>query len=168
MKTFTDTKGRCWRIDMTISAVKRVKGALEVDLLRMDQGDPPLLTVLGTDVEVLCDIIFCLVMPQAEELGVSDVQFGEAMGGETMFQAQVAFYEELADFFRGLGRVDTARALQMQQEMMSQAVKRVEAALSQFDAEKALDNAFKKIPGALSMSLPVSSESTPVPSPSES
>lgn len=165
---FKDTKDRRWKIEMTISAIKRVKGAIDVDLLKMDQGDPPLLTVLGTDVEVLCDIIFCLVMPQADDLGVSDVQFGEAMGGETMLQAQVAFYEELADFFRGLGRTDTARALTIQQEMICQAVKRAEAALNQFDPEKVLDDVFKKIPGVPSTNLPESSESIPAPSPSGS
>jgi len=43
-----------------------------------ETGDPPLLTRLGTDVILLCDVIFASVKPQADQHGVSDEQFRAA------------------------------------------------------------------------------------------
>ena len=80
MKTFTDSAGRTWTVSLTIDAAKRVKGLLDVNLLELEAGDPPLLTKLGTDVILLCDVIFALVKPQADAAGVSDEQFGAALG----------------------------------------------------------------------------------------
>ncbi|MBU0717313.1 MAG: hypothetical protein KJ749_03615, partial [Planctomycetes bacterium] len=62
-----------------------VKGLLDVNLLELEAGDPPLLTRLGTDVILLCDVIFALVKPQADTSGVTDEQFGAALGGEPPF-----------------------------------------------------------------------------------
>jgi len=106
MKTFTDTAGRTWTLALTIDAAKRVKGLLDVNLLELEAGDPPLLTRIGTDVILLCDVIFALVKPQADASGVTDEQFAAALGGETILAAQTALYEELVGFFRGLGADD--------------------------------------------------------------
>lgn len=135
MRMFTDTAGRTWTIALTIDAAKRVKQLLGVNLLEMDGGDPPLLTRLGTDIMLLCDVIFALVKPQADAAGVTDEQFGAALGGGAILAAQTALYEELVDFFQTLGRRDIAKAVGVQHRMIDLAVTRIETRIDQLDIE---------------------------------
>jgi hypothetical protein len=123
VKQFADSAGRAWTISLTIDAVKRVRGLLgaEVDLLKIEAGNPPLLTRL-TDIEFLCNLIFALIKPQAEKLGVTDEQFGAAMDGDCLKNAQDALYGELVDFFQKLGRRDLVKAVDTQGKIIDQAV----------------------------------------------
>lgn len=139
MKTFTDNAGRAWTLALTIDAAKRVKSLLDVNLLELEAGDPPLLTKLGTDVILLCDAIFALVKPQADAAGVTDEQFAAAMGGDAILAAQTAFYEELVDFFRKLGRSDLAKAVDAQRRMIDLAVQRIETRIDRLDLEAAIE-----------------------------
>jgi len=164
MKTFTDTAGRTWTLALTIDAAKRVKSLLDVNLLELDlpagkagAGDPPLLTRLGTDVILLCDVIFALVKPQADAAGVSDQEFAAALGGDVVLAAQTAFYEELVDFFRKLGRGDLAKAVDAQRRMIDLTVARIKTRIDRLDLEAAVESTL----GEPSTSSPQSSESTP-------
>ncbi len=164
MKTFTDTAGRTWTVALTIDAAKRVKSLLDVNLLELEAGDPPLLTRLGTDVILLCDVIFALVKPQADAAGVSDQEFAAALGGDAILAAQTAFYEELADFFRKLGRGDLAKAVDAQRRMIDLAVARIETRIDKLDLEAAIETYLpdrQTTLGEPSTSSPPSSASTP-------
>ena len=157
MKTFTDNAGRAWTLALTIDAAKRVKSLLDVNLLELEAGDPPLLTKLGTDVILLCDAIFALVKPQADAAGVTDEQFAAAMGGDAILAAQTAFYEELVDFFRKLGRSDLAKAVDAQRRMIDLAVQRIETRIDRLDLEAAIETTL----GESSTNSPESSASIP-------
>jgi len=157
MKTFTDSAGRTWTLALTIDAAKRVKSLLDVNLLELEAGEPPLLTRLGTDVILLCDVIFALVKPQADAAGVSDQEFAAALGGDVVLAAQTAFYEELVDFFRKLGRGDLAKAVDAQRRMIDLAVARIETRIDRLDLEAAVESTL----GEPSTSSPPSSVSTP-------
>lgn len=157
MKTFTDTAGRTWTLSLTIDAAKRVKGLLDVNLLELEAGDPPLLTKIGTDVILLCDVIFALVKPQADANGVTDEQFAAALGGETILAAQTALYEELVGFFRGLGRSDLAKAVDAQRRMIDLAVRKIETRIDKLDLEAAIETTL----GESSTNSPESSASIP-------
>ena len=76
MKVFTDNASRTWSVIITVDSIRRVMKLLGINITEIDVGDPPLLVRLGTDEMLLCDIIYCLVKPQADELGVSDEDFG--------------------------------------------------------------------------------------------
>jgi len=156
MKTFTDSTGKTWTISLTIDAAKRVKGLAGVNLLDLTAGEPPLLTRLGTDVILLCDVLYCLVKPQADAAGVTDEQFGSALGGEAILAAQTAFYEELVDFFHKAGRGEVARAVQTQRRMIDLTIQRIETRIEHMDIETMLDAAL----GKSSTSLPASPGST--------
>ncbi len=160
MKTFTDTADRTWTINLTIDAVKRVRSLLDVDLLALDEGDPPLITKLGVDVVLLCDVIFALIKPQADEQDVSDEQFGQALGGEAIMGAHTAFYDEVISFFRHLGRRDLAKAVETQRRVIDLGVKRVEMAIEKFPVEEMIE----KTVGEAFTNSPGSSDSTPDPS----
>jgi len=168
MRTFTDSAGRTWTVSLTLDSVKRVRDLLGVNLLELDQGEPPLLTRLGTDVILLCDVIFAILKPQADAAGVSDAEFGAALGGEVIMAAQKAFYEELVGFFRQLGRGDLARAVEAQQRMILLAVAAVERRIEGVDVEGEIEKTLGAVSersesnrGSLSSNSPASSGSIP-------
>jgi hypothetical protein len=174
MKTFTDNAGRVWTLSLTLEAAKRVKSLLGVNLLELDRGDPPLLTRLGTDVILLCDVIFALVKPQADQQKVTDEQFGAALGGEAVLAAQTAFYEELVDFFRKAGRGDLAKITAAQKRMIDLTVQKMETGaditeaklrdrMEAVDLEAEVNKVIAEELGEPSTSLPASSGSIPAP-----
>ena len=170
MRAFTDSAGRAWTLSLTLDAAKRVKSLLGVNLLELDKGDPPLLTRLGTDVILLCDVVFAILKPQAEAAGVTDEQFGGALGGDIILAAQTAFYEEMVDFFQKLGRADLAKAVEAQRRIIELEIRRMEVGIGmaqtklqtrieRADLETQIDAALDKTLGKLSTSSPPSSES---------
>ncbi|KAA0219810.1 MAG: hypothetical protein KJ057_09825 [Phycisphaerae bacterium] len=106
MRTFTDSTGRTWTLAITVDAIKRVESLVKVNLARLLEprkgSELPLLTELESDIILLCDVLFALVKSQADAQGVSDEQFGQALGGEAIAAAYEAFWEELVGFFQKL------------------------------------------------------------------
>lgn len=82
---------------MTVNALERVRDLTKVDLLT---GDGSAFQQIGEDPRLMVDVLFALVMPQAETEGVSDVEFGESMSGPVMREAYEGFLEEVVDFFQ--------------------------------------------------------------------
>ena len=154
MRTFADNAGRTWTLSLSFGAVKRVRGLLDVNLLELDKGDPPLLTRLGTDPILLVDVIFAVIKPQADGLGVTDEQWAESMGGEAMLAAQKAFYEEVADFTRSQGRPDMAKAALAQHALIERVIAMSEERIGQIDVEELA----QKISGDSSTNSPASSD----------
>lgn len=160
MKTFTDSASRTWTIAVTVDAIKRVEGLIKgVNLANLTTGDPPLLTRLETDVVLLCDVIFALIKPQADQLGVSDEEFGRAMGGDAIMAAHDAFWGELTDFFRQLRRTDTARAIEKQAALVKATVEAIEQRVETLDTSAVIQRAL----GSSAGSWPESPASIPVP-----
>ena len=118
MHSFTDTTGRTWELSLTIGAAKRVKGLLDVDLLDLSGGNPPLITRLHTDAMLLVDVIWAILKPDAEARGVTDEQFAECLGGDAAWNAYLAFTAELEDFFRQFHRPDLERTVAINRRLM--------------------------------------------------
>ena len=97
MKTFTDNAERTWNISVTVDAVKRVRSLLDVDLMEAAAGK--LIQQLADNPVLLCDVIYCIVKPQADEKEITDEEFGKAMAGDAIDQATSAFLEDLVNFF---------------------------------------------------------------------
>ena len=156
MKEFIDSTGRKWVLSLTIDAVKRCRDLLGVNLLEPEKGDPPLLTRIGTDEILFCDLLYCLCKPQLDQAQITDQQFGQSLGGDAILSASNAFYEEMVDFFRKRGRSDRAKAVAKQQEVIDLAVRRIERTLDILDMESQIEKAL----GSVSTNSPGSSEST--------
>ena len=154
MKTFTDAAGRTWTLSLNLGTALKVRDALDVDLLQPEQGDPPLLTRLGTDELLLGQVICCLLADQLEAHKVTEADVRAGFDGQTLLAAQTAFYEELVGFFRSRGRTDRARAVETQSRVITEAVKAIEARIEALDVDQA-------IRGALSGPSPEPSASTP-------
>jgi hypothetical protein len=142
VKTFTDSAGRTWTLSLTIDSAKRVRDLLSINLLEPESGDPPLITKLGTDEFLLCDVLYCLVKPQADSLNITSEQFGQALGGDVILAAHNAFYDEIIDFFQKRGRTDRAKAAATQQKMINLAIEQVTKNLGKIDLDKKLTEIF--------------------------
>jgi len=156
MKEFIDSTGKKWVLSLTIDAVKRCRDLLNINLLEPEKGDPPLLTQIGTDEILFCDLLYCLCKPQLDQAGITDEQFGQSLGGDAILSASRAFYEEMVDFFRKRGRSDRAKAVAKQQEVIDLAVRRIERTLDLLDLETEIEKAL----GSVSTNSPGSSGST--------
>ena len=120
-------------------------------------GSLPLLTDLEDDLLLLVDVIYALVKPQADAQGVSDVDFGRALGGEAIAGAHEAFWRELADFFRSLKRPAEARAIEKQLAVVNAAMVAAERRIDALD----VDVLVAETAGGSSSSAPASSDATP-------
>ena len=97
MKTFKDNAGRDWTIAVNVASIKRLRDTLDVDLMGVIEGD--LLQRLYADPVLLVDVVYVLCKPRADELEVTDEQFGQAMGGDAIELATAALVDEIIDFF---------------------------------------------------------------------
>jgi len=156
MKTFDDTAGETWKIAINLGTAIAVKDAIGIDLLQPEQGDPPLLTRLGTDEILLGEVICAILGEQFETHKVTAKDVRALFDGATLLAAQKAFYEELVDFFQSRGRADRARAVEKQAKMIEAAVEAITARIEEINVEQVVS-------GAMSGGLPDSAESTPVP-----
>lgn len=99
MASFKDSKDQQWTVGITVNTVKRVRAALNFDLLATVE-DKAALMRLATDRELLVDVLFAVCEPQAKERGINGEGFAEALGGgDGLEAAATAMLEALADFF---------------------------------------------------------------------
>ncbi len=154
MKTFNDAAGRTWTIALNLGTAMGVKSKLGIDLLRPEDGDPPLLTQLGTDEMLLGEVLCALLESQFEKHNLSEADVRMSFDGTTLLAAQKAFYEELVDFFRSRGRTDRAKAVAAQMLLIDKTTVAIENKIDAMDLDKMID-------GALSSNSPESSASIP-------
>lgn len=161
MRTFTDNAGRSWTITINISAIKRVRSLLDVDLLTFVDGT--LIERLITDPVLLCDVIYAVCQPQAQERDVSDEDFGRAMAGDAIELATKALLEELVDFSPcPRDRANLRRVLTTTWSAMDQARDLIEQRIESGELEKVVAQALVSAGGS-SGSAPACSASTPDP-----
>jgi hypothetical protein len=154
MKTFTDANGRNWTLTLNLGTAMTVKARLDIDLLQPEQGDPPLLTRLGTDEMLLGEVLCVMLEGQFAVHKVTDDDVRACFDGQTLLSAQKAFYEELINFFQSRGRKDRAKAVAKQMAMIDAAVTAIETRIDGIDIDKT-------ILGAMSGDLPEASASDP-------
>ena len=131
MRTFKDTAGRSWTLQINVDAIKRVRGLLNVDLLEITDGS--LIERLAGDPVLLCDVVFAILKPDADVAQVTDTDFGRAMGGDCLEQATTVLLEELADFFpsskRQVLRLARAKLREVDARVMALAEKKLASPL---------------------------------------
>ena len=161
MKSFNDAAGRTWTLSLNLGTAMAVRDKLGIDLLQPEQGDPPLLTRIGTDEILLGQVVFALLEKQFQAQNITEADVYAAFDGQTIMAAQTAFYEELINFFQSRARPDRAKAVQKQMNLITAATKAAETTIDGLDINKAID-------GAMSGVLPDLSALTRPPSPSAS
>lgn len=99
MRKFTDLKDREWTIDLTVLSVRDVYTATDVLLTGLWADDGKLMAELSTNVLKLVDVLYVLCRKQAETAGVSEDEFAESLGGDSLGEAGEALVRATADFF---------------------------------------------------------------------
>lgn len=169
MKVFKDNAGRTWTISVTVASIKRVRDLCDVDLLDAAQSgksNDGLIARLATDPILLCNVVYALCQPEATAAGVSDEQFGEAMGGDALDGATTALLEDLVAFFPNARRKVLGRALD---KLRAAETRASQIAMERLDSPE-LDAEIERLlatSGAPVSSLPPSPEPIQAPEPSE-
>ncbi len=165
MRTFKDNAGRTWTVSITVDAIKRVRGLLEVDLLEVVGGK--LIDRLITDPVLLCDIVYAVCKPEADAQGVSDEDFGRAMAGDAIEHATTALLEELVSFSPSpRDRANLKRVLDTTRRVMDKARDLVEQRIESGELDRIAEEALQDHVGGVgdsSGNSPGSSASIPPP-----
>jgi len=164
MRTFTDNAGRTWTVQVNVSAVKRVRGLVGIDLYKLVDDGFQALGKLVSDPVQLADVLFCLVKEEAEAKQITDEEFGRGLAGDAITLAADAFVEELIDFFPDArARASLRKAIEagkvVRDKVISHAEKILDSINPETEAQKWINS---------SGTWPESSASIQVHSPSES
>jgi len=150
MKTFKDKGDRTWTIAVNVDSIKRVKSLLGLDLLTILDGK--LADRFFADPILLVDTIYAICKPDADAQGITDSDFGRAMSGDAIENANTAFLEELTDFFRGSQRKVLKGALAKITEMETISSDAAMEKIKQIDLNdllrKRLGNSSGELPGS--------------------
>ncbi len=162
MKTFKDNAGNEWSVEINVSALKRIRSLTGTDLLEVISGGD-LLERLMRDPVLLCDILYALVKPQADQKQISDETFGAAMAGDAIDSATAALLDELVAFCPSpRDRANLGRVLMVVRSAMDKARDVVEARLEGGEIERIVEEAINETTsGGSSGAAPASSASTP-------
>lgn len=151
MQTFRDNAGRTWTVAVDVAAIKRTRSMLNVDLLEYVDGS--LLQRLAVDPVLLCDVLYVVCKPEADRLGVTDEEFGRAMGGDAIEHATRAFMEALVSFSPNpRDRANLKRVLSAMDSTMEKARDIVTKRLDE-KLDEVMDTALRGV-GASSGNLP--------------
>ncbi|NBB84209.1 MAG: hypothetical protein GVY28_12495 [Alphaproteobacteria bacterium] len=168
---FTDSANRTWTIDITVGSNRRVLKTLGLNLINAaaasKEGETPLMTRLMLEPDLLVDVVYVLVQPQAEQRNVDDVGFGESIDGAALSRMHEAFWEALTDFFQASGRTEMVKAIRRQTQILNDATQRVGHRIDDYDVDvdAVLDESIR---GNSATNSPASSAPTPTPGPSAS
>lgn len=128
MAKFADAKGRAWEVLISVGSIRRVRDRLKIDLSKLIDDDFAVLTQVTADLVTLCDVLYVLVEPQATPAGVSDVEFGESLDGDSLERGADALYEAFATFSHSRIREPLLTLAQKGREVRAAATERMEAA----------------------------------------
>jgi len=168
MQTFLDNNERSWTLSLNVGSAKKVKDLVGFDLLSDDVGE--MVGQLSVDAVLLCEVIFCLISDQAEKKSVTDLEFLEAMAGDSIEAATQALLAEIVLFSRPRKRKVLELALAKMAEAETLLLNRAERMIEEQDLEALVEKAMAEgeTSGVSSSRSLDPSESTPVPSVSES
>jgi hypothetical protein len=172
MKTFTDTAGRVWTVQIDVTAIKRLRDLLGLDLGGSSEKSPAdFAERLLRDPIFLADALYVVCKPEADSRSLSDEDFGRALRGDVIEAAQAALLQEYVDFFPSLQRTAleklVAQARRLQEATVKLALDRLDrpeteqAVLALIERE--LDQRLAGLRGA--SSLPPSPAASPTEGP---
>jgi len=159
MAKFKTIDGTEWVIDVTYLTVKRVRDLCGVNLLDICNLDKESLSGWVADDLKVLEVVCAVVRPQLAAVDMSDEDFFAACDGGTLKEAVERLVDQVSDFFqeprKGLVKKVIQKLRETEKRMEAQAEKAIEAALNQFDFEKAL--ATHGSSGSTSQASPASS-----------
>lgn len=96
---FEDLAGRRWQIKINVATVRMLRNVQDLDLLKILDRESNPFAQLANDPIRLCDVLWTLIQRQANEAGVSELEWLESMAGDVLTAAAYALMEATIDFF---------------------------------------------------------------------
>lgn len=159
MLTFSDTEGKEWNVHINVDTLRRVKSMLDVNLMDMLKGG--LFERLSSDVIFVCDLLYVVCKPQADQRSISSAQFGETLRGDVIEKAVDAMLEDFLNFCpNARDRKNLATALAKSRMITDEVRTKIGEVLENIDPKTLLNSQLNR-----SGSAPASSVSTQVPLP---
>jgi hypothetical protein len=167
MRVFKDNLGREWAVDIDTSVVMRLRSQLKVDLMEVFETD--LLSRLMNDIVLAAEVLYWIVKPEADRIGVDEIAWAKAIKGQYA-DVHRTLAEEIADFFGSQGLKGTVvkgglRTLEMAERMTQT---KAEEWFAERNVQEEIERQLQKIFGDLSGNRPGSSELRPTALPSAS
>ena len=165
MPAFHDSQNRKWSLEITVFALRKIKGELGIDLLTNSN----VMELIASDVSQLVDIIEILTRDQPGRKDISIEDFARGFSGDVLEQAADAFVEALIESFPSARRAATRAAWNKLREMQaregSHLLSLVESPAMEAKFQAALSQIEQQMlssltPGASSKSGPESRAST--------
>lgn len=97
MRSFKDSTGAVWDLDLTIGTAKRLSSRLAADNINLLDARG-MMDRLG-DIFFAIDCVAVLLEESLRERGITPSEFGSRLRGGSAFEAQRALIEEYIDFF---------------------------------------------------------------------
>jgi hypothetical protein len=135
---FEDTRGRVWTLEIHPVSIRRVREGCGVAIGALLDDNFSGLSALFADPEKLADVLYLLAKEEADARGVTDVDFGKALGAGVLEQAADAFVRAFADFSRSQVRGPLLALAKKAAEYGERATARLGAAIESFDVGKLL------------------------------
>lgn len=104
MRTFTDSKGTQWRLNVTLGTLEDIQTEMGLNLLDEPEAIP-------SEPRKIAGVLWVTCMEQALEMKIGPKDFGRRLGGEVLKDAYDLWMKEYSDFFVHLS---PARGLQIQ------------------------------------------------------
>ena len=149
MAEFRDHEGRTWTVQVTTATLKRVKSLLGLDLGRM-AADGSLYKALADDPIMLCDLLYAICRPEADERKLSDEDFGRGLAGDAIDAATTALMEGLIDFFPKGRRELHRKALAKFRTLEEKAIRNAEDRIESDELDRELDRRLESLSSATS------------------
>ena len=97
MRTFKDSAGHEWQVQINTNAVKRARDTAAVNLVDITGGD--LYGRMLLDPVLVVDIAYGVCKPEADARKLTREDFSAALCGDAIAEARQAILEDLVDFF---------------------------------------------------------------------
>lgn len=168
MKTFKDAKERPFQLCLNYGMVQQIQAELSLDLrspadptATEDQPKPTLVSRLYTDPSLFVALLMVMVRSQLKDLkDETPENWRDELDADTIGRAREAFFEEWADFFRGLKTGHLAEMMTAEIDLMQRTAKAATAEMAAVDPAAMLREKIASTLTGSSGSGPGSSEST--------
>jgi len=132
---FKDEKGRQWSLKITVGKSMLLRDEMGLDVNQLVDPKSGLLHELIVDSWKLLDILLLLTRDERKGLNVSDLDFADALGGETLDEATEAFLYGVTSSLKKLQRRAFAAMTRQISTGMEKAAQKIEAQIQKAEAK---------------------------------
>lgn len=137
-KTFRDSENRQWDIAIDVVTIKRVRDALDVNLLELANEESKLPERFNDPVFCV-DVLYVLCRDQADSHNIDDIAFGRALTMDAIEEASDALMEGVVDFFRRDVRIAYRKVLDATRKVRKAQAKKLTETMESPDFDRMLE-----------------------------